>query len=147
MRIPRYHLYGGSSGTVYSFISKGPAGRIEKIIQYAPTNIPGIYNLSLCDRDPVSGELNDDVTTNNGDTEKVLATVAFSIYLFTDQYSRARIFARGSSASRTRLYRIIIHKHFSILSRDFQVFGLTNNKWEFFVPAFPYDAFLVIRKK
>ena len=57
------------------FVSEGPNGKIEKIIQFIETGIPGVYNLAFGNILP-DGSVDDFSKTNNKDRDKILATVA-----------------------------------------------------------------------
>lgn len=48
------------------------------------------------------------MNTNNEDRQKVLATVADTVVDFLNNHRQAAIFAKGSTASRTRLYQMNI---------------------------------------
>ena len=99
------------------------------------------------DRDPLTGKLDDKVVTDNGDTEEVLATVAATVYSFTDSNPTAYIFARGSTHSRNRLYRRGITKYLSQALEDFIIYGmLPNEEFEIFTPTTYYIGFLIQRK-
>ncbi len=131
---------------VFEFVSDGPKGQIHKIIQYSETNLKEYYNLGFGDRIADTDEIDDSVTTNNGDSKKVLATVAATVYAFTDKHPEAWIYATGSSKSRTRLYRIGITNFLDEISNDFEVYGLRDGEWEEFEIDADYEAFLVKRK-
>jgi hypothetical protein len=105
-----------------------------------------VYNLSFGDKDHITGNIDDTVISNNGDSEKVLTTVVATVYAFTDKYPDAWIYATGSSKSRTRLYRIGISKFYSEVSEDFEVLGELNDYWETFRKNVEYEGFLVRRK-
>jgi hypothetical protein len=87
------------------------------------------------------------VISNNGDSEKIRATEVSSVYAFSNRYPDKWIYASGSTRSRTRLYRIGITKHLALISKDFDIYGLMDDDWEFFRKNTNYDGFLVIRKK
>lgn len=131
---------------VYEFVSEGPKGQIHKLIQYSETNLKDYYNLGFGDKIEGSDDIDDNITTNNGDSRKVLATVAASVYAFTDKYPDAWIYATGSTKSRTRLYRSGITIFLGQISNDFEVYGLRENEWEEFKTQVEYEAFLVKRK-
>ena len=131
---------------VFEFNSEGPNGKIPKLIKYSETNLKDMYNLAFGDKDETSGEINDTVISNNGDSQKVLATVVSTVYAFTERYSESWIFATGSTKARTRLYRIGIAKYLEEVKEIFNVYGLINNEWELFESGTDYDAFLVNRK-
>ena len=110
MNLDRYETVLNDTATVFEFVSEGKIGRINKIIEYSPTNVVPIYNLGFGDKNEITGELDDKIVTDNGDTQKVLATVAASVYVFTNQNPNIWIYATGSSISRNRLYRMGITK-------------------------------------
>ncbi len=146
MNIDRYNLKAEDSLTVFEFFSDGPKGRIPKIIKFSETNLKGLYNLAFGDKDLETGELNDLSISNNGDSEKVLATIVAAVYAFTDFYPNSVVYATGSSKARTRLYRMCITKHFEEAQKDFYIYGQRNFDWEIFERNVDYDAFLAKRK-
>ena len=146
MRLDRYELKSGEKLEVFEFISVGNKGRIIKLVQYTPTNYKDLYNLGFGDKNAETGEIDDNVISNNGDSEKVLATVVSTLFAFTDKHKDAMIYATGSSKSRTRLYRMGIAKYLDEAENDFEIFGETEEGWEDFKKNIDYEAFLVIRK-
>ena len=130
MKLDRYELQAGDKLLTYEFLSEGSKGEIVKLIQFTLVNENNLYNLAFGDKDPVSGIIDDKVVTDNGDREKVLATVVAAVYAFTDYVPFAWIYATGSTASRTRLYRIGINKYFELMEEDFEVFGQLKGEWE-----------------
>lgn len=145
MNVPRYPLSAEPSMMVYEFVSEGPNGLIVKVVQYTETNMQGVFNLAFGDRDE-TGKLDDFSISNNGDREKVLATVVTTVYAFTDKWPDAWVFATGSTKSRTRLYRMGLSKYIDEMQLDFEVYGLFNQEWELFVKGADYEAFLAKRK-
>ena len=131
---------------VYEFTSYGNKGEVSKIIQYSETNLKGMFNLAFGDKISGTDELDDKVITDNGDSEKILATVVASVYAFTDKYQDVWVYATGSSKSRTRLYRIGITKYLPEIEMDFDIYGLHEGEWEYFEKGIVYEAFLVKRK-
>ena len=65
-----------------------------------------------------------------GDSEKVLATVVAAVYSFCEYFSGAWIYATGSTAARTRLYKMGINKYFDIVESDFKLYGKTQSERE-----------------
>ncbi len=124
MQLPRYQYKTNNSFLDYEFISEGPKGSIKKIIRFTQIST-SVFNIGFGDLDEETGEISDIAITNNNDSRKVLATVAATINDFTIQYSDVWIIAKGSTLSRTRLYRIGITNHWKEISVDFEVFGLT----------------------
>jgi len=111
MKLDRYELKAGRNLTAFEFISDGPKGQIFKVIQFTPTNYKDLYNLAFGDRHPGTGQIDDTIISNNGDSDRVLATVVAAVYAFTDKYPDAWIYATGSTKVRTRLYRIGISRY------------------------------------
>ena len=145
MQLPRYQYKTNNSFLDYEFISEGPKGSIKKIIRFTQIST-SVFNIGFGDLDEETGEISDIAITNNNDSRKVLATVAATINDFTIQYSDVWIIAKGSTLSRTRLYRIGITNHWKEISVDFEVFGLTEGQWELFEQHKDYEAFLIRRK-
>jgi len=106
MRIEKYTLKSESTLTVFEFISEGPNGLIRKLIQFQVTNRPDLFNLAFGNNNPETGEIDDLSVSNNGDSEKVLATVVAALYAFFDKHPHAFVYATGSTPARTRLYRM-----------------------------------------
>jgi hypothetical protein len=131
----------------FKFISEGPKGFILKGIQYEETAIPGVYNLGFGDLNELTDEIDDLVVTNNGDSQKVLATVARTLFFFTDHYPDTFIYATGSTLGRTRLYRIGITNNLLLIEKDFYVLGIKGDDVLLFEKNGTYDGFLVKRKK
>ena len=142
----RYEVEVDDSILLLEFVSEGKNGKIKKLVRYSRTNVKNMYNLGFGDRDELTGEINDKMITDNGDSEKVLATVAATIYAFTAERPTIYIYITGSNDARTRLYRMGISKYLDEISEDFIVRGLQNNIWKPFKPNGNYKAFLINRK-
>ena len=148
MRKERYKLEIGQTSKVFEFTSKGTQGLIKKRVLFQQIGNDNVYNLAFGDVDEMTDEFDDLVVTNNGDTEKVLATVASTVYLFSKQYPDAVIYAKGSTPVRTRLYRMGISHNFEELTKLFNVLGLLDNsKWCVYEKNKNYSAFLIKRKR
>jgi len=147
MKYPKYTYSTEDQLMFFEFTSIGPKGRIRKIVEYSPTTIENVYNLAFGDYDETIDGINDKSVTNNGDSQKVLATVASTVYAFTGRYKNAWVHATGSNTVRTRLYRMGITNNLAEIAEDFFVLGLKNDKWESFLIGEDYEAFLVTRKK
>jgi hypothetical protein len=146
MKLPRYELKADKTLMVFEFISEGPKGEIPKLIKFSETSLKGFYNLAFGDKDINTGEIDDEVISNNGDSEQVLATVVSAIYAFTDLEKDVWVYATGSSKARTRLYRMGISKYIQEVKKDFLIFGLKDGEWEKFEMEVEYSAFVVKRK-
>ena len=146
MKLDRYEFKSGQNFSTFEFLSEGKRGKIVKIIQFSPMNYEGLYNLAFGDKNSLTGELNDGAITDNGDSEKVLATVVASIYTFSEKYKGSWIYATGSTKTRTRLYRMGINKYFEMALTDFEIMGEWQGEWEVYVKGTDYNAFAVSRK-
>ena len=148
MKLDRYELKADEPLTTYEFLSEGPKGKIQKIIQFSLVNqIDNVYNLAFGDKNYLTGEIDDRIVTDNGDSEKVLATVVAAVYAFCDYFPDAWIYATGSTAARTRLYKMGINKYFDIVETDFEMYGQIQNEWEPYIKGKDYQTFVIQRKK
>jgi len=143
MKLDKYELKSGEQLEVFEFVSIGPKGKIPKIVQYTPTNYKDLYNLGFGDKNIDCGGIDDFVISNNGDSEKVLATVVATLYAFIDKHKEAMVYATGSTKSRTRLYRMGITKYLDEIKEDFEIYGEFENDWAEFQKDVEYEAFLV----
>ena len=143
----RYIVEFGADFRVFEFDSEGPKGKVRKIIQYTEINLKNYFNLGFGDKNHKTNEIDDLVVTNNNDSKKVLATVAATLFKFTDHHPEAYVIAIGSNLARTRLYRIGITNNLETIEKDFEIYGLKSNTWNKFAKGIEYDAFLVRRIK
>jgi hypothetical protein len=143
MKLDKYELKSGVQLEVFEFVSVGTKGKIPKLVQYTPTNYKDLYNLGFGDKNIETGEIDDNIISNNGDSEKVLATVVATLYAFIDKHNEAMVYATGSTKSRTRLYRIGITKYLDEIKQDFEIYGELESGWEEFQKDVEYEAFLV----
>lgn len=146
MNLDRYDLTVGESQMIFEFTSEGPKGTTKKVVIYSKTHLHNFYNLGFGDKDNETGFVDDLAVTNNGDRLKVLATVAATVVVFSNQFPDASIFATGSTKARTRLYRIGIGSIFEEIKLNFDVYGLLNNEWLPISKNVEFEGFL-IRKK
>jgi hypothetical protein len=146
----KYQTYEGTIAkdcSSFDFISIGRKGRIRKRIMFNHTEKGEFASLTLVDLRN-DGTFDDTVVTDNGDRDKILATVAKAIRIYTDKYPDKWVVFRGNTDARTRLYRVAITLHFDELSKEFVICGavLNDNKPHLFSVGVPYVAFLVKKK-
>ena len=143
----RYDVKTAPDLTSFEFDSIGPKGTVSKVVRYTELNLRSFYNVGFGDKDELTGFVSDLTVTNNNDSQKVLATVAATLYAFMEAYPNATVIATGSTEARTRLYRMGITNSFETIEADFEVLGLTaESEWEPFRKNITYGAFLVTRK-
>jgi hypothetical protein len=146
MRAERYEMKIAPTFMSYEFISEGPKGSISKLVKYTETRVSGIYNLGFGDKLEDGDEFDDKSISDNKDSLKVLATVAATVFSFTEQYKDVLVFATGSTSARTRLYRIGISNNLEEIEQNFIVQGYIDNRWELFRKNRNYSAFLINKK-
>ncbi len=149
MHLERYPHMRADTFKKYEFYSEGPQGRIKKEVYFHLFNFDTVpfYNLSFGDWNEETQRINNYSVSNNGDAEKVLATVAAIVVDFTSLFSEAIIFAEGSTMARTRLYQMGINKMWNEIEKMFHVYGDTGEKVEPFRKNSNYLGFWVERRK
>ena len=141
MNEPAYPFRIRTDGLLFSFYSVSEEKIILKLVVYTPVD-DLIYNLALVDVMP-DGSLADNVTTNNQDVRRVIATVIQTVLAFFERYSDGLVYFRGSDDVRTRFYRILITRELEQASQPFSIYGKTaDGKYELFIKGEPYVGFL-----
>lgn len=146
MKLPRYDYSTEGEAKLFKFTSEGIKGNIKKLVVYSQMLQEDVYNLAFGDYDEATNSIDDTVITNNNDSQKVLATVASTLYAFTDKHPNVWVYATGSNSARTRLYRMGITANLEAILEDFEVYGLSDDAWRQFEKGKEYEAFLVKRK-
>lgn len=117
--------------SVFQFISEGPWGRITKQIHFTLLCKPGVYMLQLGDL-MADGEFNRSVISNNGDWDRVLATVIQAMEVYTERYPGRSIRIWSLSMERSRLFRIAIGSNRRQLSTRFTIQPMLGGGFLFF---------------
>ena len=157
MKIEKYQIRSESDGLKYFFDSVGKI-IIEKVVHYQlfPSAIVmklglppqmEVYNLAFGDKISETDDFSDKISSNNGDMEKVLSTVADTTFYFWEKYPQATLFLTGSSVSRTYLYQKKIERYWQEINQVAYVVGQFDLQFELFEKCKRYDAFLIIRKR
>lgn len=131
----------------FEFISKGRYGPILKGVIFGLTEVPEVYNLSFGDLKK-DGSIDDHSISDNGDRNKILATVVKIVGLYTDRYPQRWIYFKGSTEVRTRLYRMAIGTNLEELLEKFEIYGELNDTKVFypFQKNMSVSSFLIKRK-
>jgi hypothetical protein len=112
-----------------------------------PTAYGNVYNLAFGDI-LEDGMLDDNSVTDNGDRNRILATVVSAVDKYTKRYPERMIYFRGSTKARTRLYRIAIGLNLEELSLTYEIYAQIDSQDE--LPIFrrnmEISAFVVKRK-
>lgn len=144
-----YNLHVSAYYTTYEFLSIGKRGVYPHLIKFSPIpELDGFYNLGF-GRKMDDHTIDDQHINDNGDRDLILATVVKSVYAFSEQYAEKYIVFRGSTASRTRLYRMLLSNYYHLLSADFYIWGIVNNTRIPFEPFanHQYELFITLRKR
>jgi hypothetical protein len=143
MQFEKYEIKASSSLLRFEFYSTGPKGKIKKQVVFeAFEETPNVFNIGFGDVDD-KGNINDLIITGNDDSQKVLATVALTVFKFFEKYPDCYVYATGSSKSRTRLYRMGIANNLQEILEAYKVYGFVNNEWQNFEKGKEYEAFLI----
>jgi len=149
MNLEKYPIKTNAGYLDFEFDSEGPNGIIKKVVRFSPQNSNGVtyFNLGFGDLDPRTGEINDLSKSNNNDRDKILATVAATVLVFTEHFPDVMVYAQGSTQARTRLYQMGIASNWEEINNLLYVYGFIKGEWTEFRSDTNYDAFLVMRKK
>ena len=140
MNEPAYPFRNSADRMTFVFQSVSRYRTITKQVLYDPIDDP-FYNLALVDVMP-DGRLADDITSDNQDLSKIIATVVQTMLLFAEKYPDKLIYFQGSNDVRTRFYRILIGRELEQATRLFFVYGKkSSDEYEIFVPNYPYIGF------
>ena len=141
----KYNVKAQSDHLTFEFQSVGPKGIIPKIVVYQHM-YDNFYNLAFGDSN-TSGEILDDlITTNNGDTDVVLLTVASTLFDFFEHYEGTVVFVQGSTHSHNRLYIRYLTIFLEIIKQNFILFGELHGEIERFKVGRDYTSFYIQKK-
>lgn len=148
MNSDQYFFKTNDSRLDFEFDSKGPNGKIIKIVRFSPQNANGVtyFNLGFGDLNPDTGKVDDLSKSNNKDRDKILATIASIVMAFTEHFPDVMVYAQGSTPARTRLYQMGIAANWGEIESIMFVYGFVSGEWQRFEKQVNYSAFLVMRK-
>lgn len=135
----------------FTFVSRGRHGDLTKIVRFDKLQSRGnTYNLALGTLLP-DNSFDYESTTNNGDRNKLLATVAIIVYVFMEEYTGYDVYITGSDYRRTLLYQRAINYGYPELIETFNIYGKLNNASQGeFEPydkgKYCYSGFLIEKK-
>jgi hypothetical protein len=144
MTQPFYQFTSSREALRYEFESIGDR-IIPKVVLFNITDLPGIYSLTLANL-LADGSLDDTTVSDNGDMEKILATVFQCMSAFLNDHPTSIVAFSGSSEARTRLYQIAIARELEDVSNRFNIWGLTQDAIEPFQRNKAYDGFMISLK-
>ena len=132
--------------SVFDFISRDKHGDILKRVAFSKTSEYKVYTLALGDVDE-DNKMDIYTVTDNGDRNKVLATVAAIIEAYTQKFPDRWILFEGSTKERNRLYRMAIGINLGDLSMLYDIWAVQGNQQVPFSKSLPASSFLIKRKK
>ncbi|MES2389100.1 MAG: hypothetical protein V4543_13950 [Bacteroidota bacterium] len=78
----------------------------------------------------------------NGDVFFTLNTVTLCILVFFESHPKAKVFFKGASEKRTRVYSKLILRNWNKLVPRFAIFGYLDGRWMNFAQDQNYSAIL-----
>jgi hypothetical protein len=141
MEFDRYEVMADHMFKEFEFCSTGPKGLIQKRIIYTHFR-DDLYVISFGD---ITGknQVDTNARTNNHDRDKILATIAYTISVFTEHYPFAKIIIIGETSARTRLYQAAIARFLPLYIRTHIIWGFHTEEWSIFQKNKNYEAFLI----
>jgi hypothetical protein len=137
-----------SEDILYEFNSEGPKGNVRKLVRFSimEETPDRVFNLSFGDIDASGDNIDDEIVTNNADSQKILNTVAVIVLDFLQSHRDTWIFIKGITPSRTRLYQMGISRYWKTIAVQVIVIGVVDNQWIHFRKGINFEAFLIGRK-
>lgn len=148
MKYERYlPVYEADDLSLLEFMSIGKYGMIKKRVMFTKMEIKGMYNLAFGNIG-MNGNLDDEIISDNGDRNEILATVALAVDRYTQRYPRRWVYFRGNTPAKTRLYRMAIGLNLWELSKKFEIFVEVDGEDDFvlFQRNMVVEGFLIRRK-
>ena len=106
--------------SIFEFVSIGKRGAIKKRIIFARMEEKGVYNLAFGNVRP-DNQFDTELISDNGDRDKIIATVVAVVDKYTQRYPRRWIYFRGNTPTKRRLYRMAVSIHLEELSDKFEI--------------------------
>lgn len=139
-------LEASDENRIYTFLSRGPKGDIKMMIQFTSDIAEEVFILAFGNQKS-DNTLDYIVINNNGDRNKIIATVIKAVHEFTDYYPDAFVFFSGSSNGRNRLYRAAISTYLQSHLSKFNIWGLKEDgQFELFEKDKSYSGFIIKTK-
>ncbi|HEX2847729.1 MAG TPA: hypothetical protein VHN59_14365 [Chitinophagaceae bacterium] len=116
-------------------------------IQFTPIKSDGVFILAFGNLNE-DGTIDDKVINNNGDRNKIIATVVAAVHDFTHHYPDKFVAFLGSTKERNRLYRGVLSIYLAQWRQNYTIWGLKeNNGFELFEKSKSYSGYLIKRKR
>jgi hypothetical protein len=138
-----YDIISAKNRQRYLFKSIGPKGTILKAVLFQPVG-KGRFNLAFGDLK--SGDIDDEIVSNNNDFVKVLATVAKCAYDFIEHNPEAILEIVPVDKRRNVLYNAIFKRHHPAILENFKILARRNGEFELYDPEKEFDKFELYHK-
>lgn len=142
MDLEFYPVYADADRLYFDFLSVSAEKTVRKAVFFTPLSEHKVFNLALVDVRP-DGSVCDKTISNNGDLEKIMATVIHCVARFFEFYPQADIHIQANTPARNRLYRIIISKELSRIKKYYEIYGMTDSVAEPFEPGREYRLYTI----
>lgn len=133
----------------FRFYSESPYKRVEMVILFQEMH-ERLYNLTFGEY-AKGAAINDQDKIRNLDRNRILATIAKSVFKFLNRFPERTIYFTGSTPSRCRLYRMAIAVNLEHLAERLQIFGGIRSDEDFHVEPFQknidYLEFVIRKSK
>lgn len=144
MKREAYETIPDKNHTVFKFESTGKKGSITKVVMFYH-EFGDTWSLGFGDqRDDL--DFDDRVITNNHDLQKVIQTVANTVYDFLEVHPGSNILIEGVDARRKSLYNSIFKRKWEEIRTRFTVFAVKDGNLQSYSPKNDYDLFVVSKK-
>jgi hypothetical protein len=139
----------------FLFNSIGPKGELKKLVVYSELDdLLNGYNLgfgTIKINQKGTEYLDSTEISDNADRNKILATIALTVYWFIEKYPDRKVYLTGFNKVRTRLYQMAISHAYLELAKDFIIWGDLSGMDEPynllpFKPCVNYTGFLIQKR-
>ncbi|MDY0254993.1 MAG: hypothetical protein RBR30_11375 [Tenuifilaceae bacterium] len=133
----------------YYYFSIGEKGCIKMVAQFIKSPVKRIYQFryGVIENTNGVGVIDEYIVVNNNDTSKILNTIVWILYNFTNSFPECLIRFSGSTKVRTRLFLMWLTRNWDFANKYFIIFGSNSNeKWVRCKYSIRYSAILVKKK-
>jgi len=142
--IEKYKVNCINEGINYYFFSIGEKGCLKMEAQFIKSPVVRIYQFRFGVIENTTGVIDEYIVPNNNDTNKILNTIVWILYNFTNRFPECLIRFSGSTKVRTRLFLMWLNRNWDFANKYFIIFGSkSNEKWVRCRYGIRYSALLI----
>lgn len=139
-----YDIRFNNAMTRFKFISTGPKGTIEKVIEFRLFQ-ENRWNLAF--GDVKDNDWEDNIISDNNDMRIVLQTVANTVHLFFEKHPDQEVYIEPLGDQRKILYNRIFQQKWRDIEPLFVVKGkIDKGDFEHYTPHKLFNCFLIAQK-